>query len=173
MVDMTLLGFSLLKAVTLVFMLIGLLGLIVPIFPGIIIIWLSALIYAVIAGLGGAMTGLDWFLFVLVTILAAFGTVVDNFILAAKLRQTGTPWKSIIIAYLAGLGVSFFFTPLVGLIVTPAALYLVEYQRLQDRSLAFAATKAFLIGFGWTFVALFAIGSAMIGLWMLWALIPL
>ena len=172
MVDMTLFGFALLKALTFVFMLVGLLGLIVPIFPGIIIIWLSALIYAVISALAGTMTGLDWFLFALVTILGAFGTVVDNIILATKLRQTGTPWKSIIIAYLVGLGVSLFFTPIAGLVVTPAALYLVEYRRLQDRSLAFESTKAFLIGFGWTFVALFAIGSAMIGLWMLWALIP-
>jgi hypothetical protein len=69
------------------------------------------------------------------------------------------------------LVVSLFFTPLVGLLATPAALYLVEYRRLQDRSLAFESTKAFLIGFGWTFLALFAIGGTMVGLWLLWVLL--
>jgi len=173
MLDWSLLGFAFMKAITFVFMLIGLAGLIIPIFPGIIIIWLSALVYAIFSILAGTMTGWDWFLFVIITLLGILGTVVDNIILAAKLRQTGTPWKSIILAYVIGLVASLFFTPLVGLLLTPAALYLIEYRRLQDRSLAFGSTKAFLIGFGWTFVALFAIGSAMIGLWLIWAMIPL
>lgn len=172
MADASLIGFALLKALTFVFMLIGLFGLVIPIFPGIVIIWLSALIYAIISALAGTMTGWDWLAFVLLTILAVVGTVVDNIILAAKLRQTGTPWKSIIIAYLVGLAVSLFFTPISALLVTPAVLYLVEYRRLQDRPKAFESTKAFLIGFGWTFVALFAIGSAMIGLWLFWAILP-
>ena len=169
MVDWSLFGLIFLQATTLTFMLIGLFGLFIPIFPGIIIIWLSALVYAVISSLAGTMTGWDWFLFVLITLLGGFGTVVDNIILAAKLRETGTPWKSIIVAYVVGLLVSLFFTPLMGLVVTPAALYLVEYRRLKDRALALVSTKAFLVGFGWTFLALFAIGAAMIGLWMLWA----
>lgn len=172
MEDISLIGFVLLKAITFVFMLIGVLGLIIPIFPGIIIIWLSALVYAIFSAFAGTMTGLDWFIFVIITILGIFGTVVDNIILAAKLRETGTPWKSIIIAYLVGLAVTLFFTPIGGLLATPAALYLVEYRRLQDRPQAFQSTKAFLIGFGWTFVALFAIGSAMIGLWLFWAILP-
>jgi uncharacterized protein YqgC (DUF456 family) len=171
MTDMSMLGFVFLKALTFTFMLVGLAGLIIPIFPGIIIIWLSTLFYAIISALAGTMSGWDWFLFALITILGVFGTVVDNIILAAKLRQTGTPWKSIITAYVVGLVVSLFFTPLVGLLATPAALYLVEFRRLQDRSLAFGSTKAFLIGFGWTFVALFAIGSSMMGLWLLWVLL--
>ncbi len=171
MLDWSLLGFALIKGITFVFMLIGLGGLIIPIFPGIIIIWLSALVYAVVSTLAGTMSGWDWFLFALITILGVFGTLVDNIILAAKLRQTGTPWKSIIIAYVVGLVASLFFTPLVGLLITPVALYLVEYRRLQDRSLAFESTKAFLIGFGWTFLALFAIGGTMVGLWLLWVLL--
>lgn len=172
MFDPSLLGPAILKGITFVFMLIGLFGTLIPIFPGIVIIWLAALVYAVISALSGTMTGWDWFFFVLITILGAFGTIVDNIILAKKLRETGTPWRSIIIAYVVGLGSSLFFTPISGLFATPAALYLVEYSRLRERSLAFNSTKAFLIGFGWTFVALFAIGGVMIGFWLIWAMLP-
>jgi uncharacterized protein YqgC (DUF456 family) len=168
MQDWSQFGFFFLQTITLIFMLIGLLGLVIPIFPGIVIIWLSALVYAVISALAGSMTGWDWFLFVLITLLGGFGTVVDNIILTAKLRETGTPWKSILIAFMAGLVSSLFFTPFSALLVTPATLYLVEYRRLQDRTQAMASSKAFLIGFGWTFLALFAIGTTMVGLWLLW-----
>jgi uncharacterized protein YqgC (DUF456 family) len=170
MFDPALLGPAILKGITFVFMLIGLFGTLIPIFPGIVVIWLAALVYAVFSALAGTMTGWDWLLFVFVTLLGIFGTVVDNIILAAKLRETGTPWRSIILAYVLGLAASLFFTPVSGLLATPAALYLVEYRRLRDRALALNSTRAFLIGFGWTFLALFSIGSLMIGLWLLWVL---
>jgi hypothetical protein len=57
------------------------------------------------------------------------------------------------------------------LFVTPLALYAAEYARLRDKHGAFQSTRAFLIGFGWTFVALFAIGAVMIFLWALWAFV--
>jgi hypothetical protein len=44
----------------------------------------------------------------------------------------------------------------------------VEYLRLRNARAAFDSAKGWLIGFGWTFLALFVIGSVMIGLWMLW-----
>ncbi len=160
-----------LKSITLTFMLVGLFGLIIPIFPGIAIIWLAALVYALVSAAAGTMTGWDWFLFVLVTLLGAGGGVVDNIIITAKLRETGTPWRSILIGMAVGLVASFFLTPFAALFITPLALYAAEYARLRDRAGAFQSTKAFLIGFGWTFLALFAIGSVMIGLWMLWAFI--
>jgi hypothetical protein len=45
----------------------------------------------------------------------------------------------------------------------------VEYIRVRDRSKAFDTTKAYIISAGWAFLARFAIGLAMVGLWMLWA----
>jgi hypothetical protein len=166
--DAALFGEIVFQALTLTFMLVGLFGLFIPIFPGIGVIWLAAFIYALISAFSGAMTGWDWFLFGLITVLAVVGGVIDNIIIAAKLRETGTPWRSILIGIGAGLVSSLFLTPIVGLLVTPVALYLTEYVRLRDKSGAFQSTKAFLIGFGWTFLVLFAIGSVMIGLWMLW-----
>lgn len=171
MADFSLLGQAFFMALTLTFMLVGLVGTLIPIFPGIVIIWLSTLVYAVFSALAGTMTGWDWFLFALITLLAGFGTVIDNIILAAKLRESGTPWRSIIITGAALILISLFFTPLTGLLTSPLVLYLVEYLRLRERGPAWASTKALLVGFGWTFLALFATGSLMIGLWLLWVLL--
>lgn len=171
MIDTTLLGEAVLFSLTLTFMIVGLVGLLIPIFPGITIIWLSSLFYAIISAARGTMTGWDWFLFALITLLMIGGNVIDNIIIARKLRETGTPWRSILIGSGAGLLSSFFLTPFAALLVTPSALFLAEYIRLQrDWRGALASTKAFLIGFGWTLLALFAIGGTMIALWLLWAL---
>lgn len=159
----------LLQWLTLTFMLVGLIGLVIPIFPGIGIIWIAALVYALIEAFAGKMGVWDWVLFALITVLMVIGSFIDNLIIAKKLRETGTPWKSILIGYAAGLVSSLFFTPFAALLITPLALYLAEYWRLREPRLALNSTKGFLIGFGWTFLALVAIGSLMIGLWVLWA----
>jgi uncharacterized protein YqgC (DUF456 family) len=158
-----------LQWLTLTFMLIGLFGLVIPIFPGILVIWLSSLFYAVIQALSGKMGIWDWLLFGLITILMILGSFVDNLIFAKKIRETGTPWKSIGISYAAGLVSSLFLTPFAALLVAPLVLYAVEYGRLRDKREAFASTRGWLIGFGWSLLALFAIGTLMIIFWLLWA----
>lgn len=169
--DSALFGEIVMQSLTLTFMLVGLIGLLIPIFPGIAVIWLAAVVYMLYAAINGMMTGWDWFLFVIISILAAIGGVVDNIIITAKLRETGTPWRSIGIGLAIGLISSCFFTPLAALVITPLALYGVEYLRLREARAAFDSAKGWLIGFGWTFLVLFAIGVVMIGLWLAWVLL--
>ncbi len=169
MANWTLVGELLLQSITLTFMLVGLFGLVIPIFPGIVVIWLAALIYAAAAVINDTMDIWGWLLFALITILMIAGNLVDNVIMARKLRETGTPWRSIAIGYVAGVVSSLFLTPFAALLITPLALYLAEYQRLRSGREAIQSAKGWLIGFGWSFVAMFVIGAVMIGLWMLWA----
>lgn len=169
MIDWPLISELLLQWIILTFMLVGLIGLIIPIFPGILIIWLSALAYAVIEALSGKMDIWGWLLFALITILMVVGSFVDNIIMAHKLRETGTPWSSIAVGFIAGLVSSLFLTPFAALLITPLALYLAEYRRLRNGRAAIRSARGWLIGFGWSFLAMFAIGAVMIGLWMLWA----
>jgi len=58
-------------------MLVTLCGLIVPVFPGLIVIWLLALLYGIINGFGtlGAV------LFIIITVLAILGEVSDNLLM--------------------------------------------------------------------------------------------
>lgn len=160
---------TLLQSLTLIFMLVGLFGLVIPVFPGLIIIWLSALGYAVIEGARGNMGWIDWMLFVLITLLMLGGSVVDNIIIAYKMRDKQIPWKSIGLSYLAGILGSIFLTPLVGLLAAPVGLVGAEYLRLRDWRQAFESAKTYMMAWGWSFAALFGIGLIMIILWMLWA----
>ena len=107
MFDWVLFGELLLQWLTLTFMLVGLLGLLIPIFPGITVIWLAALIYAIAEAMTGQMDFWGWLLFALITILMVVGSFVDNIIMAHKLRETGTPWSSIAVGFIAGLVAGF------------------------------------------------------------------
>ena len=154
---------------TLFVLLVGLFGLIMPVFPGLVIMWLGTLVYAIVQSAADKMTGWDWFLFIIITLLMIGGNVIDNIIIAKKMRDHFIPWSSILLAFAAGIIFSVFFTPLVGLIAAPTALFLAENRRLKNRNDAWASTKAYMIGFGWAFGARFIIGLAIIGSWMLWA----
>ena len=158
-----------LETFTLFVLLVGLLGLIVPVFPGLTIMWLGTLVYAMIQNAAGKMTGWDWFLFGLITVLMIIGNIVDNLIIAYKMRDKYIPWSSILWAFAAGIVVSLFLTPLVGLIAAPVGLFLAEMRRLKDRDAAIASTKTYMIGWGWAFGARFIIGIMITGFWMLWA----
>jgi uncharacterized protein YqgC (DUF456 family) len=159
----------LLETLTLFVLLVGLFGLIVPVFPGLTIMWLAALVYALIQNARGLMNGWDWFLLVVMTLLMIAGNIVDNVIIAAKMRDKYIPWSSILLAFAASIITSIFLTPVIGVLAAPAALLIIEYIRLRDRRKAFDSTKTYVIGAGWAFLARFGIGVLMVGVWMLWA----
>jgi uncharacterized protein len=160
---------TLLKVLTFLTLLTGLLGLVIPIFPGLIIMWIGSLVYAIIQSLNGNMTWVGWLIFSLITILMIVGNVVDNIIIAKHMRDKNIPWSSIILSYAAGIIVSLFFTPLAGIVASPVGLFLAEWRRIKDKQIAFDNTKAWLTGWGWSFLAVFGIGAVMMLLWALWA----
>ena len=158
-----------LETFTLFVLFVGLFGLIVPVFPGLTIMWFATLVYALIQNAADKMTGWDWFAFTIITLLMIGGNIADNIIIARKMRDQYIPWSSILIAFAAGLVASLFFTPVIGLVAAPAGLFLAELNRLKNRDEAISSTKAYMIGWGWAFGVRFMIGITMIGAWMLWA----
>jgi len=154
---------------TLLVLLVGLFGLIIPVFPGLTVMWLATLVYALLQYTVQRMTGWDWFAFVIITILMVGGNIVDNIIITAKMRDKFIPWSSILIAFAASIIASIFFTPVIGLVAAPLGLFLAELARLKNRNDAWESTKAYMVGWGWAFGARFIIGLIMIGSWMLWA----
>ncbi len=150
--------------VTLIVMLIGLFGLVVPIFPGLVVIWLAALGYGILAG----FHTLGIWMFVLITLLMVFGSVVDNLFMSAGARQGGASWISIGIATLAGIAGTIFFPPIGGLVATPLAILIVEVIRLRNLREALRAFRGLATGWGMAFVARFGIGVVMIMAWIVW-----
>jgi hypothetical protein len=157
-----------LQTITLFVLLIGLLGLLIPVFPALVVMWLATFIYALIENYLGRMTWIHWALFGLITILMLTGSVIDNIIIAKKMRGQSIPWSSIGLAFLAGILASIFLTPLIGMAASPLSLFGMEYIRLRDRKLAFTSAKTYMIAWGWSFAAVFVIGILMIVVWLLW-----
>jgi uncharacterized protein YqgC (DUF456 family) len=155
----------LINPLLLVGMLVALCGLIVPVFPGLIVIWLLALLYGIVAGFGtlGAV------LFVIITVLVILGEVSDNLLMSKKARQEGARWLSIAIAFVAGIVGSIVFSPLGGIAAALGGLFLAEYIPSRDYRKALAVTKGMAIGWGWSFVVKFGAGLLMIALWAIWA----
>jgi hypothetical protein len=143
----------------------GLLGLIIPIFPGNVVMWLAALVYGLVFGFGwlGAV------MFAIITILMLIAVSADNVLMGAKAREKGADWGSIILALIAGVLGTIIFPPIGGIIAAPLALYLAELQRRRDAEEAQKVVKALLTGWGLAFVVRFGLGVVMFGLWGLWA----
>ncbi len=83
MLNWPLVGEFLIQWLTLTFMLIGLVGLIIPVFPGLVVIWLAALIYGIAAGFSTK----GWIIFILISLLALVGGIMDNIFMGAKARR--------------------------------------------------------------------------------------
>ena len=146
-------------------MFFGLFGLVIPIFPGNVVMWIAALIYGLIFGFGK----LGGILFGFITLLMLLAITADNVLMGAKAREKGAAWFSIILALLAGVIFTIFFPPIGGIIAAPLVLFLAEFQRRGDSTEATEVVKALLIGLGMAFVVRFGLGVVMMILWGIWA----
>ncbi len=153
-----------LNVLTYLIMAVGLFGMVLPIYPGVVIIWAAALIHGLITG----FAALEIWVLVVITLLMIAGTLVDNILMGGKARQAGASWISIGGALLAGLVGTFAFPPVGGIAAAPTLLFLLEYARLRDSREAWRVTKGLLTGWGLSFVARFAIGLTMIAVWAIW-----
>ena len=151
--------------ITLVIMAIGLFGLIVPIFPGITVIWLAALGYGVVTG----FNTLAWVMFGVITVLMIVGVTIDNVLMGARAHKAGAAWSSLALGMLAGVLGTIFLPPVGGILAAPLAVLLLEYLRQRDINKALLTLRGLVIGWGLSFVVRFFIGVVMIGLWLLWA----
>ena len=157
-------AFFVINFLFLLLFLICLFGLVIPIFPGLQLMWGGMLIRLIleVVFLKGQF---NWVLFTIITILMVIGTVVDNVILTIKLRKAETPWFSILGSYLVGFISGVFLTPLIALITTPLALLMFETIRLKEIKTAMVSVREWLFSVGWIFVIRFGIGILMISAW--------
>ena len=150
--------------ITLIVMLFGLFGLIMPVFPGLVIIWLAALGFGI---LGGFSAG-GWGFFIVITVLMLIGNISDGILMAKKALEHGAAKASLVLAAIVSVLVSLIFSPIGGLIAAPIALYLSEKNQGHTKEEATAITKGLMVGWGWAFILRVAIGIIMIILWTIW-----
>jgi uncharacterized protein YqgC (DUF456 family) len=152
-----------LEVVVLLAMLVGLVGLVVPVMPGLIVMWLAALVWVVLDG-GGAVR---WGAFVGITLLTVLGTVAATWLSGRRASGAGAPWWVLAVGIL-GMVVGFFAIPVLGLVVGGVgAIWLAELIRLRDPKSAWDTTWAAIQGYGVGTGIQLAAGVALLLVWLL------
>ena len=91
---------------------VGIAGVILPILPGLLLIWFAALFYGLIVGFGLA----GWLAMAAITALAVIGTGIVYYLPARKTREVGFPrWGQFLVAGATVVG--FFVVPVVGAVL--------------------------------------------------------
>jgi uncharacterized protein YqgC (DUF456 family) len=153
------------RGITIVMMAVGLL--VIPILPGLVIIWAAVLGYGIAAGFGI----LGWIMFGLITVLMISGSVLDNVLMGAQAHKGGSPWWVVLIALVSAILGNFIIPiPIIGgILTTLLVLFLIEWLRLKDPKKALTSMRGMLVGCSWAVVFRVIIGLVMIGLWLIWA----
>ncbi len=147
-------------------MLLGLIGVVVPLLPGIELIWLAALGY-------GILHGFTWpgvFAMVGISVLLLAGLSSDIWITGLGLKSTGTSIVSVLIGVLLLVVGSIFLTPLVGILLGLGGMALLEFRRHRSWKKAISSAGSALISFGLSYGFKLFIGLTMIGIWLIWVI---
>lgn len=114
----------------------GILGVIVPVLPGLVLCWLGVLIWAVFGDGGWGR----WLVLAVVTAVAVGGTVVKYTWPGRDLKRAGVPNSSLVAGGVLGI-VGFFVVPVIGLVLGfVLGLWIAERVRLGDSGQAWPAT---------------------------------
>lgn len=115
--------------------LVGLVGVVVPVLPGAVLVWAAILVWALVT-----QTASAWVVLAVATVAVAGVQVVKYVVPDRRLREAGVPRRSVVIGGLLAL-VGFFVIPVVGLVVGfIGGVYLAERLRLHSHDAAWRAT---------------------------------
>ncbi|UGT58244.1 DUF456 domain-containing protein [Nocardia asteroides] len=123
--------------------LVGLVGVIVPILPGIILIFAAIAVWAFMTGGAAA-----WTVFAIATIALVISGIVKYTWPGRRMREAGVSNRALLVGAILGV-VGFFVIPVVGLFIGfVLGVYLAELYRLKTNELAWPATVHALKGVG-------------------------
>ncbi len=129
-----------LTVVTGLLMIVGLVGIVVPVVPGLLLTVGATLLWAYAHPAPGA-----WVVFWVAVVLYAVGVVTQYLLPGRTMRREGVGTSTMLLAVALGI-VGFFVIPVVGAIVGfVLGIFVVEFARRQDRYAAWSATKTALV----------------------------
>jgi uncharacterized protein YqgC (DUF456 family) len=144
-------------------MLLGLVGVVVPVLPGLLLVWAAGVAWAWLDG-GGA---LRWTVAGVLTILLLTGTALKYALPARSATGAGAPRSTLLLGAI-GAVVGFFVIPVVGFVVGGVgAVFLAELSRLGSAAAAWRSTHAVLIGVGIGMLVELGAALLMVVVWLL------
>jgi hypothetical protein len=143
-------------------MVAGIVGILLPVLPGLLLIWAAGLWWTIADG-GGATR---WTVLAIMTVLLAVGTIAKYVLPARSAAARGAPLGTLVVGAI-GAVIGFFVIPLVGLIVGGVlGIYLAEYVRLREAGRAWDSTRAALVAIGIGLLIELSAGVLMFGTWL-------
>ncbi len=140
----------------------GLLGVVLPIVPGLVLCWAGVLFWTLFAHAGP----IRWAVLAVATVFAAGGTVVKYRWPGRRLKTTGVPTSSLLAGGVLGV-IGFFVIPVVGLILGfVLGVWLAERARL-GAGRAWPSTRAALGAVGLSMLVEFVAALAVAAVWLL------
>lgn len=140
----------------------GVLGVLIPILPGLLLCWAGVLLWALLghAGAGG------WIALTIATVIAVAGTVIKYLWPGKRLKNTGVPTSSLILGGVLG-AIGFFVIPVVGLILGfILGVWLAERSRLGPGR-AWPSTRQALAAVGLSMLIEFLAAVAIGVVWLI------
>jgi uncharacterized protein len=145
--------------------LVGLVGIVVPVLPGSLLILGATLVWATEDGSRTA-----WVVFAVVTTLLVIGGIVKYAVPGRRLKTSGVPQRTLLLGGLLGV-VGFFVIPVVGLFIGfVLGVYLAETQRV-GRERAWPSTKQALRAVGLSMLIELLAGALAAATWFVGALL--
>jgi uncharacterized protein YqgC (DUF456 family) len=144
-------------------MLVGVVGIVVPVVPGSVLIWAAVVAWAF---LGNEAATIRWGLAGIATVLIGAALVASTTLPARRARgEDASRWAPWIVA--GGTIVGFFVVPVVGgLLGGPVAIFLAETVRLRDAAAGWRSAVSTLRALGAGIAIELAAGLVVIALWL-------
>ncbi|MEE6261042.1 DUF456 domain-containing protein [Plantactinospora sonchi] len=143
--------------------LVGVIGVIVPIVPGLILCWLGVLVWSIFGD--GEGVG-PWIVLALATLVTLLGSLVKYLWPGRNLKRGGVSNLSLLAGGVLGI-VGFFVVPVIGLILGfVLGLWLAELARLREPRLAWPSTKHALQAVGLALLVELAAALIVTGIWL-------
>ncbi len=144
-------------------MVAGIVGILLPVLPGLLLIWAAGLWWTIADGGGPAR----WTVLAVMTGLLAVGTIAKYVLPARSAAGRGAPFGTLAVGAV-GAVIGFFVIPIVGVIVGGVlGIYLAEYARLRAPGPAWDSTRAALVAIGVGLLIELTAGVVMFGVWLL------
>jgi uncharacterized protein YqgC (DUF456 family) len=144
-----------------VLMLVGLVGVVVPVLPGLLLVWANGVVWAWLDG-GGLVR---WGAIGLMTLLLTLATVAKYALPARSATRAGAPRSTLLLGALGAI-VGFFVIPVLGFAIGGvAAVFVAELLRLGSGEAAWHSTFGVLRAIGIGMLVELAAAVAMVTVW--------
>jgi uncharacterized protein len=139
----------------------GLAGIVIPVLPGLILVWVGIGVWSF-----DRSDGTGWLVLAAASVVLALGLIAKYALPGRRLREAGVPWITLALGVTLGV-VGFFVIPVIGLpLGFVLGVYLAELGRLGSPGAAWPSTKAAVTAVGLSILIELGTGLIAAAIWL-------